>query len=152
MKIVDFVGSISVSARKIAVSLEKIAEALTVGPASTIEFWSTMGGQTIRVKQMQAKVTDTVNVSLAIKDVKGNDAPVDGAPSWTTTDPALGSLTVAADGMSASFSPSGPVGSLKVQVSADADLGAGVVAIAGELDLDLLPGDAVSVSLSGVVA
>lgn len=134
---------------KISSTLNVIAASVSPSQEGRVEFYALLAGKYRKVKQMQAKVTQVVNLSLKIVDSKGNDAPVDGQPSWSLTDPALGSLAVAADGLSAVFTPAGSAGSLKVQASADADLGAGVVTIAGELDLDLLPGDAVSIQLSG---
>lgn len=97
---------------------------------------------------MNVKVTQKLPLSITISDAKGNAAQVDGVPAWSLTDPALGDLTVAADGMSAELAPKGPTGSCQVQVSADADLGAGVVSILGGLDVDFLPGDAVSISIA----
>lgn len=141
-RIGDILCRISHDIKSISASVNPRAEA-------RIEFYALISGKYRKVKQMQAKVTQKVNVSLKVLDAKGNDALVDGLPSWSLTDPALGNLVVAADGMSAEFNPAGPVGSLKIQVSGDADLGAGVVTIAGELDLDLLPGDAVTLALSG---
>jgi len=100
------------------------------------------------IKNMFLKVNQTLPLSISIKDKFGNDAKVDGAPSWALSDPSLGALTVAADGLSASLAPAGAVGAFKVQVSADADLGEGVKSILGELDVELLAGDAEVLSIS----
>jgi hypothetical protein len=97
---------------------------------------------------MFAKVTQKVKISISIKDKFGNAAKVDGTPAWGLTDEALGTLAVEADGMSALLEPKGVVGALKVQVSCDADLGEGVKPILGELDVELLAGDAEVVELA----
>jgi hypothetical protein len=87
-------------------------------------------------------------VSIEIKDKFNNAAKVDGLPQWAVTSPELCALKVSADGMSAMLKPVGVVGSFKVQVKADADLGEGVKEIMGELDIELLAGEAVVVGLS----
>lgn len=112
-----------------------------------IEFYAKINGQKIKVENMFLKVSDQLPLSVELKDKFGNKALSDGKPSWAVTDEALASLEVAEDGMSAVLSPKGLVGALKVQVSADADLGEGIKPIIGELDIDLLPGEAVSVEI-----
>lgn len=129
--------------------LEAMCEKVKPGLlASAIKFYTTINGQKIGVTKMFLKVSEQLPLSIAIKDKFGNAAKVDGAPVWALTDPSLGTLTAADDGMSALFVPSGTVGAFKVQVSADADLGEGVKSIVGELDVELLPGEAVSVEIS----
>lgn len=86
-------------------------------------------------------------LSLVIEDAKGNPAKVDGAPVWAMSDESLGSLVVAADGMSAALSSNGKMGAFKVQVSADADMGAGVKSLLAEADFEVLSGEAVKMSL-----
>lgn len=108
-------------------------------------FTTTIGGMRLEISYMQLKVSNKLPLSIKLVDKFGNPAAVDGAPVWTLTNPALGSLVVAEGGLSAEFIPAGAVGSLVVQVSADADLGEGVKTIFGELPVDLLAGDAVSV-------
>lgn len=70
------------------------------------------------------------NVALAITDAKGRAAPVDGVPVWASSDETVLSVVAAADGMSAIVSSVG-AGTARISVSADADLGAGVVEITG---------------------
>lgn len=96
---------------------------------------------------MKLQVIQKLPVSVSFQDKLGNAAAVDGLPSWALTDESLAKLEIAADGMSAMVIPLGPVGSFKVQVSADADLGEGVKSILGELDIDLLPAEAVVVQI-----
>ncbi len=97
---------------------------------------------------MFLKGNQALPLSIAIKDKFGNLAKVDGAPQWALTDAALGTLAVADDGMGAVFTPTGVVGLLKVQVTADADLGEGVKSILGELDIEVLAGEAVAVEIA----
>ncbi len=97
---------------------------------------------------MFLKVNQKLPVSVAFKDKFGNSAKVDGLPVWVATVPELVTLEVAEDGMSAMILPVGPEGVLKIQVSADADLGEGVKSILGELELELLTGEAVAVELT----
>jgi hypothetical protein len=108
-------------------------------------FATTIGGMKMEISYMQLKVSNKLPLSIKLVDKFGNPAVVDGAPVWALTNPALGSLVVAEGGLSAEFIPAGAVGSLTVQVSADADLGEGVKTIFGELPIDLLAGDAVNV-------
>lgn len=113
------------------------------GPsAESVIFYLLIGSKKVKVDHMQLKVTAKLPVSVEFKDKFGNAAKVDGAPKWDVTDPSLGAIVASEDGLSAEFTPAGIVGSLKLQVSADADLGTGIQTIAGELSIDLLPGDA----------
>lgn len=117
------------------------------GDDVSIEFYTIINGQKTKVEKMFLKVSDQLPLSVELKDKFGNKAVVDGKPVWAVTDEALASVEVAEDGMSAVLKPKGQVGALKVQVSADADLGEGVKSIVGELDVDLLPGEAVVVEI-----
>jgi hypothetical protein len=112
--------------------------------ASIIEFYF----EKRKVTNMNLKVNQNLPVSIEIKDKFGNPAIVDGVPSWSLTAQGLADLEVAADGMSALVKPIGPVGSVSVQVSADADLGAGVTAILGELAIELIAGDAETIAIA----
>lgn len=95
-------------------------------------------------------VDKQVKISIAIKDKFGNEAKVDGAPLWALS-AELGALSVAEDGLSATFAPVGSLGACVVQVKADADLGEGVKEILGELSLDLIAGGAEKVELAAEV-
>jgi hypothetical protein len=82
------------------------------------------------------------------EDKKGNPAPVDGVPEWSVSDPTVLDLLTAADGLSALVVAKGPAGTAQVNVSADADVGPGFVTIAGVLDIEVRPAQAVSLSVS----
>jgi hypothetical protein len=128
--------------------IEELKDALTPGGASRIEFYANIAGKKRKVKTMFLKVTQSLPLTIEIKDAKGNPAKVDGAPEWAVTDEALATLEVSPDGFTATVTPMGPLGSVKVQVTADADLGEGVKSILGELDIDFLAGDATTIALS----
>ena len=95
-------------------------------------------------------LTATQEVDLAINpvDKKGNPAQVDGTPVWVSSDPAVIALVVAADGLSC-VAKAGKMGHAQVSVTADADLGAGVVNISGVIEFDVAASQAVSL---GIVA
>lgn len=129
--------------------IDRIEALLTTEePARDIEFFTNIGGIKTRVVHMFLKVSQELPMLIEIKDKFGNPAQVEGAPIWALDNPALGTLLVAEDGMSAKLTPAGQIGAFKVQVSADADLGEGVKSIIGELDVELLAGEAVSVAIS----
>jgi len=96
-------------------------------------------------------LTDEQQVSLAIepKTAAGNPARVDGVPTWQSSDPAIIDVVVAADGLSAVAKTVGPLGTAQVSVTADADLGEGIRAITGTLDIEVKAAEAVSL---GIVA
>jgi hypothetical protein len=79
------------------------------------------------------------NVQLAITNAAGDPAQVDGVPMWASSDETVVMVVAAADGMSATVPAVAPnaVGGdgnplpVRISVSADADLGSGVVAITG---------------------
>ena len=70
------------------------------------------------------------NVQLTITDAKGRPAKVDGVPVWASSDETVLAVTPAADGMSALIDTVA-AGTARATVSADADLGAGVLTITG---------------------
>jgi hypothetical protein len=70
------------------------------------------------------------NAALAITDARGRPAKVEGVPVWASSDETVLSVTAAADGMSAVVDTVA-AGTARITVSADADLGAGVVEITG---------------------
>ena len=60
-------------------------------------------------------------------DGAGHPAPVDGVPVWAVSDEKILTVTPSADGLSADIETTGELGTAQVTVTADADLGAGVV-------------------------
>ena len=77
----------------------------------------------------------TVSASVAFTDAKGKPAKVDGIPIWASDNEDAATVAAADDGMSAVVTPGTLVGpepwTANITVTADADLGAGVVAIIG---------------------
>lgn len=74
--------------------------------------------------------SQAIPATLAITNAAGAPAPVDGVPVWASSDETVLTVAAAADGLSALVSSVAP-GTARVTVSADADLGAGVIPIAG---------------------
>lgn len=92
-------------------------------------------------------VTQQVELFLRPIDVRGNPAAVDGVPSWELSDPALVELVPSIDGLSAVLKARGGIGHVQVSAVADARLGPEVRTIAGVLEIDLLPAEAVALGL-----
>lgn len=95
----------------------------------------------------QMTATQQCELTITIVDRKGNPAPVDGPPQWFVDNPAVLSLTPAADGMSCSMAAVGPLGTALVSVRADADLGAGVAELIGTLEVEITGGTAAAVAI-----
>lgn len=86
-----------------------------------------------------------------IVDVKGNPAPVEaGSLVWGVSDPAILSFTQSPDGLSCEVVAVGPTGHAQVTLSADADLGAGVVTITGVKEIDVVNSQAVAINIADV--
>lgn len=101
------------------------------------------------IERTQMTITDTQKFSATIApvDAKGNPAQVEaGSVIWSGPD--FLTVTPSADGMSADVVAKGPLGSGQVSVSADADLGAGVVTITGTLQVDVIAGQATSFTIN----
>ena len=129
--------------------LEQILAEVTPPPgAVSVVFNVTLENQTLPgVSHMQIKDTQEFDVTLAFQDAKGKPATVDGVPEWTADNPSVVTLTVAADGLSATVTAA-DVGSCQVSVSADSDLGAGTVQITGVLPVEVLAGSATVIALN----
>ena len=95
------------------------------------------------------KATQKSALAILVADAKGNPAAVEGAPVWSSSDPALVSVEPAADGLGAVIKAVGPVTSTPVQinVSADADLGEGVRTITGLLEVTVIAADAAAIAI-----
>ena len=99
---------------------------------------------------MSLVLTDIQKVELSISptNAAGNPAPIDGAVSWSVSDPSIGGLTVSEDGLSAEFATTGKLGSCQVNVSADADVGEGVTSITGVLEVTITASQATSLGIA----
>lgn len=91
--------------------------------------------------------TQQATLSLDPRDAKGHPAALDGVPVWSVADPAVATVTPAADGLSAIVAGVAP-GSTQVNVVADARIGPDVREIAGVLDVQIAPAEAVSLGIS----
>lgn len=136
--------------REMGHTLNRIEQQLkSVFAARAVEFYTWVNGQKVKLGgSMFLEAGKRLPLSIEPKDANGNAARVDGAPVWALSNEALGSLDVDAAGMSAIFTPSGMVGVTTIQVKADADLGEGVEEIFGTLDVEVLSGKAVSISIT----
>lgn len=103
-------------------------------------------GETIMAFSLGA--TQQVDVTIKIVDRKGNPAKVDGTPVWAVDNTELLAVTTSPDGMTCTVAAVGPLGSGTVSVTADADLGAGVVPLVGSLDFEVTAGTATSITLT----
>jgi hypothetical protein len=123
-------------------------------PTQAVGFrWTIDTGATVTLGEngMPLLLTDTQKVTLSIQpvDAKGFAAKVDGVPVWSVSDPTIGGIAIvdANTGLSAVFTALLP-GVCQVNVTADADLGPGVTSISGTLDVQVEPGQAVSLSIT----
>jgi hypothetical protein len=85
----------------------------------------------------------TASGTIQYVDSGGNAAKVDGVPVWSSSDPTVFDVAAAADGLSATVTPSNP-GTAQLKVEADADLGAGVVPLVTLVDIEVVAGQAVA--------
>lgn len=101
---------------------------------------------------MSFVLLDSQKVALSVQpvDAAGNPAPVDGAPSWETggAHPEILQLAPAADGLSCEIVAAGGLGTAQVKVSADARLGADIKTITGILDVEVVAGEAVTLTIN----
>jgi hypothetical protein len=134
---------------KITALLDQIQGELVSGAAVGFIFSADLDGHlTIGVKSIT--MTDTQQVTLSIQPVdgKGNLAPVDGVPTWLSSNTEVVTVTPAADGMSAIAAAVGPLGTATVSVKADADLGAGVSPITSSVDITVTGGTASTLKIT----
>ncbi len=99
-----------------------------------------------KLMALTMKDTEQVVISVTTLDAKGKPAPVQ-SPTWESSNPVVLALTPSADGMSCA-AVAGDPGDARVTFTCDSDLGEGVKALAGTLDVTILPGEAVTVVLA----
>lgn len=114
----------------------------------SLKFFTIIDGRKEEVKNMFLPISKKLPLILSVVDLKGNPAVVDGLPVWALSDESLATLEVAADGMSAMVVPVGPLGKVIVQAKADADMGAGVKEILGQMEVEMVAGEAVTMVMS----
>jgi len=89
---------------------------------------------------------EKVQVTLAPTTAAGNPASLDGLPTWEVTS-GDATLEVAADGLSAFLVSGAPGVNSQIVVTADADLGAGVVTLSDVIDLAVVLASASALGL-----
>lgn len=89
---------------------------------------------------------EKIQVVLSPVTAAGNPATVDGAPTWQVTE-GDATLEVSADGLSAFLISGAPEVNSKIVVTADADLGEGVVNISDTIDLAVVQASASTLGL-----
>jgi hypothetical protein len=89
-----------------------------------------------------------VDVQVLFTDDLGNPAMVDGVPSWSVDDLEAFLVSPSVDGMTAILQGVGSIiGTTSViTVTADADLGEGIVGVTRSEDIQLISGQATSVA------
>lgn len=101
---------------------------------------------------MAFSMTDSQQCEVTIAPVskKGNPAPLDGIPVWSTENTNVLALTPSGDGLSCVIAAVGPLTStpVRVTVTGDADMGSGVTPIVGFVDVEITGGQAVSINVT----
>lgn len=140
---------------EIEADTKKILEAVVPSPAAGVRMLITMDGHLIKegLLPMALTITATQKFTAAVSfvDAKGNPALVEGAPVFAASDPAILTVVATADPNTVEVLAVGPVGAAQLTVTADADLGAGVVNVTGLLDVQVIAGQAVGVTIAAGV-
>ena len=89
----------------------------------------------------------SVTASLVATDNDGNIVPLPSPPQWSLSADGIVTMTVAADGMSASFAPASP-GTVTVNVVAEGDPQPGVDTLHATGDINVLAAEATKVELT----
>lgn len=89
---------------------------------------------------------EKVQVTLAPTTAAGNPATLDGVPTWNVIE-GDATLEVAVDGLSAFLVSGAADVNSKIEVSADADLGEGVVTLTDVIDLAVVAAGASALGL-----
>lgn len=136
-----------VTLSSITETLSRIEAVLVPPDAVSIVFYELVGGELREITMAQMKAGEKKTIVIKAKDAFGNLTKVENA-SCSLADPSIGSVVLAEDGLSGEITSAGPAGSTKVQYNADGHIGDGEAPVAGELPLDVIPGDAVTVELA----
>jgi uncharacterized coiled-coil protein SlyX len=130
-------------------TLDKLVVSLSPREAASITFICTLEGQTYIGDNMIVKAGQFFTATLKAVDKFGNAAVLDAEnpPVFASSNPEIATVTPAADGMSAVITSVGVMGTAQISVTADAMVGPDEKLIVGTLDLQVLPGDAVMVTL-----
>lgn len=134
--------------RRQTVLLTGILDAVKPSIATKIIFTVELEGKILKGDHIKMTNSQQATASIKIVDKRGQPAPVDGIPVWASSDETIVTVTPAVDGMSAVVAAVGPLGTAKVSVTADADLGTGVSSIFGSLDVTITQGQAVGIEIT----
>lgn len=94
------------------------------------------------------KIKQKVSFKVKAVDEGGNEAQLENpALSLVSSDPSLATLTVGADGLSGEIEAGLKVGSVMLELSADAKIGEGEKVIQGSAAVNVLPGEAISAEI-----
>jgi hypothetical protein len=114
----------------------------------------------VHVKRKDSKMSFIIPIgqkaklSISPRDAAGNPSEIEGVPVWSTSDPAIATVTADPadpDGLTAFAVPVGPLGTAQAHVSVDADLGEGVTTVEGVLDIEVKAGETVSVNIDAAL-
>lgn len=134
---------------EIQVTLDKLIASLSPPEAVGITFICMLEGTTYVGDKMIIKAGQFFSATLKAVDKYGNAAVLDSEvpPVFASSNTEIATVVAAADGMSAVVTSTGAVGTAQISVTADAMVGPDEKLIVGTLDLEVLPGDAVTVTL-----
>lgn len=91
---------------------------------------------------------EKVTLTAGFVDAAGQAASIDGPATWESSDPSIITVeNVSADGMSCDAVTVGPVGTARVTLSGDADLGGGTRLVTAVQDIEVRAAEAVSASI-----
>lgn len=94
----------------------------------------------------------TLNAVTSFVDAKGNAATVDGVPAWALEGDPIGTVTPAADGLSAVIDLNGTLGKAQLSVRADADKTSEIRELVLTAEIEIVAGEAVAGSINVTVA
>ncbi len=113
-------------------------------PTPNMKRWPLLGE---KIMAFSLTSSQLVSLSVVVTDKKGNPAAVQD-PVWAISNSELLAIVPAADNLSATVSAIGPLGTVTVSFQADADLGAGVVPVAGLLEVEVVAGAASLITIT----
>jgi hypothetical protein len=139
----------TVQLSELVAKLDKLTALLSPPEAEKITFICVLEGETFLGDNMIIKAGQFFSANLKATDKYGNAAVLDpeNPPVFVSSNPEVATVTTAADGMSAVVQSTGKTGTAQISVTADAVIGPEEKLIVGTLELEVLPGDAVVVTL-----
>lgn len=128
--------------------LTKILAAVVPPPAVGFRITYTLEGITYEGVAPNMRNDQKLTATLTPVDKDGNEAKIDGVPTWVPKDPTLITMTPDASGLNCEIAGIGPLGIAEFVASGDADLGAGVLPIFGTGSVPITAGKAVGFKLA----